>query len=107
MTLLELNKIKELVDSPDVESVLLGYSLLIADPDFGIIWNLYATDTDSLPPFCHNFGEVCNILQKNIIGKVNGKTDIMRDGWNALADYFYRPVADLVIKKMQKYIENQ
>ncbi len=107
MTLLELNKIKEIVDSPDIESVLSGYVLLVADPDFGIIKNLYATDTDDLPPSCYNFEQVCDILQKNTSGKVGEEMDIMRVGWTALADDFYRPVADIVIKKMQKYIENQ
>lgn len=107
MTSSELNQIRELVNSPDVESVLCGYTLLVADPDFGIIKNLYATDTDDLPPFCYNFEQVCNLLQEKTIGRTVGEMDIMRAGWNALADYFYRPVADLVIKKMQKYIENQ
>lgn len=91
----DVEEITSYIKSPDLETVILGYSMIITDGDFKVVKELYGLETHELPDKFNNFAHVCEYLQR-----WSCEHEYMESIWPRNADTLYRPVAQAVLSRI-------
>ena len=91
----DVEEITSYIKSPDLETVILGYSMIITDGDFKVVKELYGLETHELPDKFNNFAHVCEYLQMR-----SSEHEYMESIWPRNADTLYRPVAQAVLSRI-------
>lgn len=97
MTISDIDKIAECLESPDVTCVSLGYGLIASDADIDKVAYLYGAETNDLPANFKDFVQVCDFIRKK-----STENTYMKQCWPLLADTLYRPAAHAVLSRIRR-----
>lgn len=97
MTINDIDKIAEYLESPDVTCVSLGYGLIASDADIDKVAYLYGAETNALPANFKDFSQVCKFVKQK-----SEENTFMKQSWPLLADTLYRPAAYAVLSRIRR-----
>lgn len=97
----DIDTISIMINSPDFQTVALGFNLIVTDCDFKVAKELYGSETNDLPDKFNNFAHVCDYLQR-----WSCEHEYMKSIWPRRADTLYRPAALAVLSRIRRLNKN-